>query len=199
MSYRSEIAWMLKNMPSDWRRQYDSGRKKLAANGGKRLPESPSPEQAMELIGITAGGNKAGDKPKGSNKVPSAVRDEAMLGIRLSFEHNYGAWDFIGLARAIQLVLSPGVPDSTHNRMRNYFTRHLKDKSSARFGSKSHPSRGYMAWLNWGGDAGARWVGAKTKRNPVTLYVPTLLPTFARPNNTWEYFNYENPWHRRSD
>jgi hypothetical protein len=201
MSYRAEIALMLKDMPPHWREMYNSGRRKLKAGGGAHLPETPTPEQAMQLIGITAGGNQSGDVPKGQHKVPTKVRDEAMLGIRLSYDHNYGAWDFIGLARAIQLAISPGVPDSTHKRMRNYFTRHLKDKKSARFGSKSSPSRGYMAWLNWGGDAGAKWVGAKTKGNPsLSLKYAQANPrpkyAQARTNNHFEIYE---PFHRRSD
>lgn len=196
-NYRSEIARMLKNMPSHWREMYDSGRRKLKAGGGPNLPNTPTPEQAMQLIGITAGGNQSDDQPKGHHKVPPKVREEAMLGIRLSYDNNYGAWDFIGLARAIQLAISPGVPDSTHRRMRNYFTRHLKDKKSARFGSKSSPSRGYMAWLNWGGDAGAKWVGAKTKSNPSAR--PRYVQAFANPFARYNNFEVYEPFHRRSD
>jgi hypothetical protein len=206
MSNRAEIAQMLRNMPPDWKRQYNAGRKQLAENGGPRLPAVPTPEQAMQLIGITAGGRRSGDKPKGQHRVPAKVREDAMLGIRLSYEHNYGAWNFIGLARAIQLALSPGVPDSTTKRMRNYFTRHIKDKSSRKFGSKVSPSRGYMAWLNWGGDAGARWVGSRkqTKRNPeqAVRYISVEIPmyaAYAKTNNTWEYMDYCNPHRHRSD
>lgn len=191
-SYRAEIAHMLKHMPAQWKAMYNSGRRKLAAKGGPKLPAVPTPEQAMQLLGITAGGNLSDDQAKGPNEVPKNVRDEAMHGIRLSYDHNYGAWDFIGLARAIQLAISPGVPDSTHRRMRNYFTRHLKDKRSARFGDEGSPSRGYMAWLNWGGDAGAQWVGAKT--NPSR---PSRLKYVI--TNPYGNFQVHAPFHRRSD
>jgi len=170
-AYRDEIAQLLQNMPSDWRSQYNSGRRKLAAVGGPALPATPTPEQAMELIGITAGGNPSGDAPVGPNTVPQAVRDEAMHGIRLSHKRNYGAWDFIGLARAIQLALAPGVSNKTRSRMRNYFSRHRKDAQSAKWGNEANPSRGWMAWLNWGGDAGQDWV-TKSSSNPLTKVNP---------------------------
>ena len=200
MSYRSEIAQMLKRMPPHWKEMYNSGRRKLAAKGGPKLPVVPTPEQAMQLLGITAGGNLSDDVAKGKNKVPTAVRDDAMHGIRLSYDNNYGAWDFIGLARAIQLAISPGVPDSTHRRMRNYFTRHAKDKRSARFGDEQSPSRGYMAWLNWGGDAGERWV--RLKANPERPKYIRSNPAYVVSNPAYPaygHFDVYEPFHRRSD
>ena len=157
MTYREEIEAMLRKMPPDWNRQYRSGRAKL----GVALPDVPTPEQAMMLIGITAGGNESGDRPTGKNKVPKGVKDAAMKGLRLSYANNYGAWDFIGIARAIELALMSGVSDRTAQRMRNYFVRHQKDKTSRNFGNDASPSRGYMAWLNWGGDPGQGWTMRK--------------------------------------
>lgn len=161
----TEIADLLRRMPSDWKRQYRSGRDKLAAIGGPVLPDTPSPEQAMLLIGITAGGNPSKDTPFGPHKVPKAVRDAAMKGIRLSHANNYGAWDFIGLARAIELVIVPSVSDTTFSRMGKYLFRHKKDASASGFGDDARPSRGYMAWLNWGGDPAVSWTRA-FERNP---------------------------------
>ena len=161
----TEIADLLRRMPSDWKRQYRSGRDKLAAIGGPVLPDTPSPEQAMLLIGITAGGNPSKDTPFGPHKVPKAVRDAAMKGIRLSHANNYGAWDFIGLARAIELVIVPSVSDTTFSRMGKYLFRHKKDARASGFGDDENPSRGYMAWLNWGGDPAVSWTRAFEK-NP---------------------------------
>jgi len=97
-----------------------------------------------------------------------------MEGLRLSHAHNYGAWDFIGIARAVELSIVPSVSNETKKRMKNYFTRHLKDKQSGRFGNTLDPSRGYMAWLNWGGDPGMSWANSKlagegSKRNPTSV------------------------------
>ena len=165
-AYYEEIADLLRTMPSDWRRQYRSGRDKLAAIGGPVLPDTPSPDQAMLLIGITAGGNPSGDTPFGPHRVPRAVREAAMQGIRLSHANNYGAWDFIGLARAIELVIVPSVSDTTFKRMGKYLFRHKKDALGANFGNDANPSRGYMAWLNWGGDPAVSWTRT-FERNPL--------------------------------
>lgn len=151
------IRQWLRTAPPDWKSQFRSG---MSQRGRLELGSSSSLtiENALLILGITAGGNYSGDKASGRNKVPDAVRLEAMHGLELSHEFNYGAWNFIGIARAIQLATQPGVPDETIRRMKNYFTRHEKDKRSSNFGNDNNPSRGYMAWLNWGGDAGQAWV-----------------------------------------
>lgn len=183
--YRAEIARMLQTMPSDWSRQYNSGRRQLADVGGPALPSRPSPEQAMQMIGITAGGRASGDVPTGQMPIPQEVRDEAMHGLRLSHKNNYGAWDFIGIARAIQLAISPGVTPTTQKRMRNYFTRHRKDASSSKWGNEANPSRGWMAWLNWGGDAGNNWVNSG-------VAAPARKPQKRR--TSMRYNPFENPY-----
>lgn len=168
---RKQIERWLETAPSDWVGQFRSGFRK--AQPGK----SPvlNIDNALAVLGITAGGRPSGDRAEGSYPVPDGVREEAMHGLELSWENNYGAWDFIGIARAIQLATQPGVPQSTLSRMSAYFSRHVKDKQSRRFGNDSDPSRGYMAWLNWGGDAGYRWVNTKlAKRNGIAPH--TLMP-----------------------
>ncbi len=157
MSYRAEIAAMLRDMPSGWRRQYRVGRETLARNGGPVLPETPSPEQAMRILGNTAGGKADADTAAGDQPVPKAVRDAAMHGLRLSYTNNYGGWEFFGIARAIQLALMPSVPLRTRERMVRYLSDHAKDKAGRSFGDERHPSNGYMAWLNWGGDPAVAW------------------------------------------
>lgn len=160
---RREVEQMLKSPPSDWRAQFGSGASQLRQTGqfgGKELTR----EGALRILGITAGGNRSSDTARGGQRVPADVREEAMHGLRLSHANNYGAWNFIGIARAIQLATEPGVPASTTDRMSNYFTRHAKDKQSANFGNDRSPSRGYMAWLNWGGDAGLRWTSSTPRK-----------------------------------
>ena len=174
MSYRAEIAKMLRNMPPDWRKQYRNAQRRFFEVGGPDLPDDPTPEEATLVLNLTAGGNLSADATYGPNKVPKAVRDEAMKGVRLSFKHNYGAWDFIGVARGIQLAIAPGVPDETMRRMRNYFMRHRKDKQGKNYYNRKKPSRGRMAWLNWGGDAGFKWVNKKS--NPKTIPMGRCYP-----------------------
>lgn len=160
---RREVEQMLKTAPGDWRAQFQSGASQLRQTG-QFAAKDMTREGALRVLGITAGGNRSSDTARGSRRVPADVREEAMHGLRLSHANNYGAWNFIGIARAIQLATEPGVPTSTVDRMSNYFTRHAKDKRSANFGNERSPSRGYMAWLNWGGDAGLRWVSSGNRK-----------------------------------
>ena len=157
MSYRAEIAAMLRAMPSGWRRQYAVGRDTLARNGGPVLPDAPTPDQVMRILGNTAGGKADADTAAGDQPVPKAVRDAAMHGLRLSYTNNYGGWEFFGIARAIQLALMPSVPLRTRERMVRYLSDHARDKAGRSFGDERHPSNGYMAWLNWGGDPAVAW------------------------------------------
>jgi len=154
---RAEIVGMLRSMPTKWRRAYNTARRTLADNGGPVLPDVPTPEQAMLILGNTAGRNRDTDQPTGDQPVPQGVRDEAMHGLRLSYKHDYPGWEFFGIARAIQLVLAPGVPMRTRERMKRYLEAHQKDKLAPHYGDEERPSNGYMAMLNWGGDAGLAW------------------------------------------
>jgi hypothetical protein len=161
MSEYDEIAAMLRAMPPAWRAKYDAGRAALTRLLGIRLPVDPDPEDAVELIRLAAGAKRLdryGDQPGGPIEVPIDVRIDALDGIRLSYARNYGADHFIGVARAIQLALMDGIPDRSRQRMRAYFARHASDARSPEFFDDARPSRGRIAWLNWGGDAGARWV-----------------------------------------
>ena len=72
--------------------------------------------------------------------------------------------------------------------MKNYLGRHLKDKSSGRFGNDLDPSRGYMAWLNWGGDPGSDWVNNMRKNSFRGVERQQLL----LPNP----YDLENPYHK---
>lgn len=157
MSYHDEIADMLGRMPPGWQRQYLVGRETLVGNGGPALPKVPTPEQALYILSNSAGGNFDPETPWGDQPVPKAVRDAAMKGLRLSYRNNYGGWEFFGIARAIQLALVPAVPMRTRERMVRYLNDHERDKAGTDFGNDAKPSRGYMAWLNWGGDPAKAW------------------------------------------
>ena len=157
MSYHDEIADMLRRMPPGWQRQYLVGRETLVGNGGPALPKVPTPEQALYILSNSAGGNFDPETPWGDQPVPRAVRNAAMKGLRLSYRNNYGGWEFFGIARAIQLSLVPKVSLRTRERMVRYLNDHAKDKAGQGFGNDAHPSKGYMAWLNWGGDPAVAW------------------------------------------
>ena len=60
----------------------------------------------------------------------------------------------VGLARASQLANRRPVSVETLRRMRSYFARHAVDKQGEGWG---RDSKGYQAWLMWGGDPGRAW------------------------------------------
>jgi len=67
----------------------------------------------------------------------------------------------VGLARAAQLANRRPVTLSTLRRMSSYFARHEVDKDGEGWGVDS---KGYQAWLLWGGDAGRSWANAQIER-----------------------------------
>ena len=163
MNYRAEIEQMLRHMPSDWKAQWAGARAQLRALDYD-APVQPEVADALATLYLTAGGHASGDPIKGPIPVPENVRDEAMRGVRMAFKHNYGAWNFIGVARAIQLAVVPRIGQKSVDRMRAFFTRHAKDASAHGFGDDKKPSRGYLAHLVWGGDPAKEWVMDTEKR-----------------------------------
>jgi hypothetical protein len=110
----------------------------------------------------------SGERGKAEYKVPIKVKKEALKGLEMSWKHNYTSASGIGLVRAMQLVVKPKIWERSVDRMKAYFTRHQSDKQGEHFGDNRKPSRGYLAWLVWGGDSGFAWskrmVGSK--QNP---------------------------------
>lgn len=67
----------------------------------------------------------------------------------------------MGIARARDLSGGRAVSVSTLRRMKAYFDRHEVDKEGDGWGVDS---KGYQAWLMWGGDAGRAWVSRLLRR-----------------------------------
>ena len=65
----------------------------------------------------------------------------------------------VGKARARDLINGKNLSPSTVRRMFSFFSRHEVDKDSKAWKEQtpSSPSKGYVAWLLWGGDAGFAW------------------------------------------
>jgi hypothetical protein len=175
----AEINRMLKSMPSDWKAQLNNNRSKLSAAAASPQgapPTSPDAHSVLRALNLNNRGDvsseaKPGQEPTSGNPVPEDVREAAMEGVRLSHQNNYGGYDFIGVARGIQLAISPNISDAALNRIRMYFDRKTKqDRLSDQYANK-HGKR-YWSWLNWGGDPAARWSGSKrfaelVKENPM--------------------------------
>ena len=87
---------------------------------------------------------------------PEMVALEAEYGLELRSQQppSNRCCTAVGLARAKQLKNRQPVSVDTLKRMRSYFQRHAVDKKSARW---AVDSKGFQAWLLWGGDSGRDW------------------------------------------
>lgn len=94
---------------------------------------------------------------------PKGAQENAKRGLKLREEFKRGG-TMVGVARARDLSNGASLPLKTINRMVSYFARHEVDKKGKDFGNASNPSRGYIAWLLWGGDAGKTWVDSIAER-----------------------------------
>ena len=98
-------------------------------------------------------------------KPPVRVRKAAKRGLELRKKFHRGGLSSkeagklgigSGIVRAANLAKGSNMDPSTVKRMKNYFTRHQKDKRPG-WAKPSKPSNGYIAWLLWGGDPGFAW------------------------------------------
>jgi hypothetical protein len=91
-----------------------------------------------------------------SYRPPADVARAARRGLELRAEQppSNRAGTPVGLARASQLANRRPVSLETLRRMRSYFARHAVDKQGQGWG---RDSKGYQAWLMWGGDPGRAW------------------------------------------
>jgi len=94
---------------------------------------------------------------------PKGVQENAKRGLELRAEFKRGG-TMVGVARARDLSNGKSLPLETINRMVSYFARHEVDKKGKDWGNASNPSRGYIAWLLWGGDAGKTWADSISQR-----------------------------------
>ena len=87
---------------------------------------------------------------------PVAVADAARraLDLRASLPPSRRAMTPTGLARARDLANRRPLSMDTIRRMASYFARHAVDKDGEGWGVDS---KGYQAWLGWGGDPGRAW------------------------------------------
>lgn len=89
---------------------------------------------------------------------PAGARSAARKAIKFKEDGKAtGAGTAVGWTRARQLANGETLSLSTVKRMYSYFSRHEVDKKGKDWGSQSNPSKGYVMWLAWGGDAGFTW------------------------------------------
>lgn len=87
---------------------------------------------------------------------PPSVASAARHGLELREKQspsNRGGTE-VGLARAKQLANREPVSEETMARMNSFFARHAVDAQGEGWGEDS---KGYQAWLLWGGNPGRSW------------------------------------------
>ena len=87
---------------------------------------------------------------------PASVAAAARRGLALRAKQppSNRAGTPVGIRRATQLANRQPVSLATAKRMKAYFDRHEVDKQGEGWGVDS---KGYQAWLLWGGDPGRAW------------------------------------------
>jgi len=87
---------------------------------------------------------------------PAAVAEAARraLELRASLPPSRRGMTPTGIRRATQHANRQPVSVETLRRMVSFFARHEIDKSGKGWGVDS---KGYQAWLGWGGDPGRAW------------------------------------------
>ena len=89
---------------------------------------------------------------------PAGARSAARKAIKFKEDGKAkGAGTAVGWTRARQLANGETLSLSTVKRMYSYFSRHEVDKKGKDWGNSANPSKGYVMWLAWGGDAGFSW------------------------------------------
>lgn len=111
---------------------------------------------------------------------PAEVARTAERGLKLraSLPPSKRCCTAVGIRRATQLKNRQPVSVDTLKRMKSYFARHRGDKRAKGWGKDS---KGYQAWLMWGGDPGMRWASEVLRQyeNNPGLFREGLLYSLA--------------------
>lgn len=95
---------------------------------------------------------------------PEGVQKAGRRALELIKEGKSGVgFTDVGRARAAQLANGQVLSKDTIRRMASYFARHVVDKK-ADWAVAGKETPGYVAWLAWGGDAGATWSKAMASK-----------------------------------
>ena len=105
----------------------------------------------------------AADKEKSGFKPPEGVQSAARHALELIEQGKAGSgFTSVGRGRAHQLANGESVSLDTVKRMHSYFSRHRVDKKGKDWDNNSP---GKVAWLAWGGDAGASWAAGIVEKH----------------------------------
>jgi len=135
---------------------------------GRGMDESASAASGWAAVKRTYEQDKDGkwhkiEKVEGRTP-PQGVQDAAKRGLELRAKQpdSNKCCTSVGIARARDLSNGKSVSLDTVKRMKAYFDRHEVDKKGEGWGKDS---KGYQAWLMWGGDAGQTWANKIVKEN----------------------------------
>jgi hypothetical protein len=87
--------------------------------------------------------------------IPKQVQANAKKGLELRQEHGFGGTK-VGEATATLLIKGGPLTARKIRHIASYFPRHAHD-NLGQTEKNGKPSRGYIAWLLWGGDEGRKW------------------------------------------
>jgi hypothetical protein len=94
---------------------------------------------------------------------PKGVQSAAKHALELIEQGKAGdGFTSVGRGRAHQLANGESLSLSTVKRMHSYFSRHRVDKKGKDW---DNDSPGKVAWLAWGGDAGASWAASIVEKH----------------------------------
>ncbi len=104
-------------------------------------------------------------KPTHDLSVPRQVQANAKKGLELRQQYGFGGTQ-VGETTAKLLAGGGSVTARKVQHIARYFPRHAHDnlEQKGKEGEGSKPSRGYIAWLLWGGDEGRAWSEELVKR-----------------------------------
>ncbi len=88
--------------------------------------------------------------------IPKNVQTNAKQALRLREEYGFGGTE-VGEHMAARLADGGKLSEEEVRHVSQYFPRHVGDNLDETGKGNDKPSRGYIAWMLWGGDEGRRW------------------------------------------
>lgn len=95
--------------------------------------------------------------------VPKNVQANAEKGLKLRDEYGFGGTE-AGEHMAEKLAKGGDLSEKDVRHVAAYFPRHAHDNLDQTGKGDEKPSRGYIAWLLWGGDEGRTWSEKKVEQ-----------------------------------
>jgi hypothetical protein len=195
-SNKIRIQQMIDTMPPKWAAQLEAARKEQRNLGLPVTPKKPTVDQIIDtVLEITAGNktpgtsNWSGERGAADVSVSSDIREAAMAGLELSHKHNYPSFKFLGLARGMQLATRKNIWRRSQKRAKGYLGRHQRDKQGKNWGNPDNPSKGWMAYLIWGGEpAWKAWRGGSKNTQPFHKWLAQVEAARGRPITTKDHY-----------